>query len=100
VDLDEFPGDKVALINSQKERAIAILEKVAKAEFPGVDYQIDEHAALWERKLLIDSAGKMREAEMPFMRNDGSNRLFIYNDSTLQKYAREALNDLVFGSDP
>ena len=71
VELDEFPGDKVALINSQKERAIAILKKVQEKEFPGLEYQVDDHAAFWERKLYIDAATKMREAEMLFM-EDGS----------------------------
>jgi hypothetical protein len=56
--------------------------------------------ALWERKLLIDSADKMRESEFPFMRSDSSDEVFIYNDATLEKYAREALNDLLFNPDP
>jgi len=100
VDLHEFSGDKVALIRGQEQRALAILQKIAQREFSGVQYQVDDHLVLWERKLLIDSADKMRESQMPFMRSDGSDKLFIYNDATLEKYAREAFNDLLFNADP
>ena len=100
VELSEFPGDKIALIRGQEQRAIAILQKVAEKEFSGLEYEIDDHAAIYEHKLLIDSSNKMRESEFPFMYYDPSGKVFIYNDATLQKYAREALNDLVFNSDP
>jgi len=100
VELDEYSGDKTALIKGQEERAISILKEVAQREFPGLEYQVDEHAAFWERKLYIDAATKMRESEMPFMDDQESNKLYIYNDATLQKFARQALNDLVFNPDP
>jgi len=99
VELTQFHGNKVALIKGQEERAIAILKKVQEKEFPGINYQVDDHAALWERKLYVDSAEKMRQSEMQFMYDDGST-LSIYNDATLESHARQALNDLLFNPDP
>jgi len=98
--MEKFKGNKTELIKGQEQRAIAILEKVKEKEFPAIDYQVDDHAAIWERKLLIDAASKMRASELYFMDSSGLESMYIYTDEALEKHARFALTELLLSEDP
>jgi len=98
VDLNEYTGDKIALIRRQEQRAKNIIDEVAKKEFPSIEYDVDDYKALWNREIVLSAHSGLRSGYMFFADNDGSKVLHILKDEVLQKRARQAFNELVFGS--
>jgi hypothetical protein len=99
VDLREYKGDKVKLILAQAERAKDIIKQIVQEEFNNIQYEVYSSDAIWKRELYIYAHSGLRNTYMFFMDNDGVEELHILKDEVLQKRAREALNELLFGKD-
>ena len=99
IDPNEFHGNKVGLMKSQEQRAITILKKVAEQEFPGLDYEIDDHDVPWTRYFHITARGGLRTAVIYYIYLTSDMKLSIYTDKALEDNARRALNRLLLQND-
>ena len=99
IDPDAFHGNKIALMKGQEQRAITILKKVAEQEFPGLDYEIDDHDVPYTRYFHIIARGGLRVAVIYYIYLTNDMKLSIYTDKALEDNARRALNRLLLQND-
>jgi len=99
VETSRYKGNKVALMKGQAKRAIAILKRVAEHEFPGLDYEIDDHDVPWTTFFRITARGGLRVARVNYVYMLVTNYINIYSDKALEENAREALYSILLQGD-
>ena len=99
VETSRYKGNKVALMKGQAKRAIAILKRVAEHEFPGLDYEIDDHDVPWTTFFRITARGGLRVARVYYVYMLVTDWIGIYSDKVLEENARKALYSLLLQGD-
>jgi len=99
IDPNAFHGNRIALMKGQEQRAVAILKKVAKQEFPGLDFEIDDHDVPYTTYLHITTRGGLRVATIYYIYLASNMVLSVYTDKALEDNARRALNKLLLEDD-
>jgi len=99
VETSQYKGNKVALLKGQAKRAIAILKKVAEHEFPGLDFEVDDHEVPWTTFFRITARGGLRVARVYYVYMLVPDWIGIYSNKVLEENARKALYGILLQGD-